>query len=678
MNPNSIPPIQIVEPSAKERRREFSQVLLGKSAGPDLQAVKARLKEIREHSVHEQASLLREFERNIKAYERVNLLSAYNAREASGYIEDIAGGTKHVVVNRSSVVINELRPGLERLGFRIVEPYFAESDHFENRIQDYWDLPNLLIKGLAGNFETSTKAAHLSLTSDQATMAKDCVAVLGVNAASAEDGSLFFLQHFSNISKSLEQASKIVLVVGLDKLVKDKEDAVFQTKCMGIFGLESMLLNLRPGQAEGDAIDNLPDSPQPVNREIHVILLDNGRSRLLGSHFEELLLCIGCKACIKQCPISRSMTRNGAVWSPKDYLFKFLLGEEQSMDTCLYCEACRVECPVDIDIPRLIWTAQAERGRSLRERLLGNPELLARLGSLAVPISNTVLNVDPGKTIIKGALGLDRKRQVPRFHRQTFKKWFVPRSAGNRKTGSRRKVAYFAGCFTNYYEPQVARALVHVLERNGLEVIVPDQKCCGMPMIANKNVSGARANAEYNIRSLAALAAKGYDIVATCPSCSLMVKREYPHLHDTDEARLVSEHLFYAEDYLMLLNRQGDLDTDLADISESVFLHVPCHLKVQDTVGDCVELLRLIPGLSVVKVNTACCGMAGYHGYKKKHSDLSMEIGGKLFEEIEAAQADRIVTSCAACKLQIAAGTGARATHPVVLLEEVYGLGGGS
>jgi len=116
------------------------------------------------------------------------------------------------------------------------------------------------------------------------------------------------------------------------------------------------------------------------------------------------------------------------------------------------------------------------------------------------------------------------------------------------------------------------------------------------------------------------------------------------------------------------------LDTDLAEISESIFYHVPCHLKVQDIVGDSLELMRLIPGLSIEKVNTACCGMAGYHGYKKVHSALSIEIGGKLFEDIRLEQADKIVTSCAACKLQIEAGTGAQAIHPIVLLQEAYGL----
>ena len=676
---SGIPSISIVEPSANERKRQFSRTLIGKGGLPDLEAIKSRLRELREYSLREHASLLEEFKDNITRYSGIQFKSADDAEEAADYIKEVALGTQNIIVNRSSIVTNELKPSLERRGFHVAEPYYAEFHFFENRIRDYWDLPHLLREDLVGSFEISTSSTDLCLLPRRKEAMKNCIAVLGVNAASAKDGSIFFLQHFSNISKSLEQARQVILIVGLDKLVKDKEDAAFQTRCMGIFGMESMLLNLRPRQTECDEIDSLPDFPELEDRTVHLILLDNGRSRILRSPFEELLLCISCKACIKQCPINRFMSKDDAVWSPKDYLFMFLLDENRSMDTCLHCEACRVECPLDIDIPRLMWMAQADHtakyGRTLRERMLGNPESLARVGSLAVPFSNAAINIDPSKTIVKEALGLDRSRRLPRFHRQPFKKWFARRDGRTGESGpSNRRLAYYVGCFANYYEPETAKALVQVLERNGFEVLLPAQKCCGLPMIASKNMEGARRNAEYNIESLAAVVAKGYDIVTACPSCSLMIKQEYPNLYDSQKARLVSEHLHYVDEYLMLLNRQGDLDTDLAEISESIFYHVPCHLKVQDIVGDSLELMRLIPGLSIEKVNTACCGMAGYHGYKKTHSDLSMEIGGKVFEDIRLEQADKIVTSCAACKLQIEAGTGAQAIHPILLLQEAYGL----
>ena len=656
----------------------MSRSLVGRAIQHDLEAIKSRLREIRQHSMAEAASLASEFKENVAAYQHAHFLSARDAEEAIACVRGIAA-TDTIVINRSSVVANELRPGLERHGFRVNLVYSAELSSFENKVRDYWDLPNLLSKGLTGAFEVSRTPEDVRLAGRDGGSVKDCVAVLGVNAASARDGSVFFLQHLSNISESLEQARQVVLVVGIDKLVKDREDAAFQTKCMGIFGMESMLLGLQPGRTETGEPDTPTVSQEPQEREVHVVLLDNGRSRISQSDFKELLLCIGCKACARQCPIHRFEGRAGAVWSPRDYLFMSLLDGKRSTAACLHCEACRVECPLSIDLPKLMWMAQADyaarHGRSFRDRVLGNPELLARVGTLAAPFSTVVANVDPGKTMIRMALGLDRKRALPRFHRRTFKKRFANRHSRDMNGESGRRVAYYVGCFSNYYEPEVAGALVDVMHRSRIRVVVPNQKCCGMPMMATQNVAGARRNAGFNIQSLAALAAEGYDIVAACPSCSLMIKREYPNMYDSYEARLVSEHVYYIDEYLALLNREGSLDTGLGELSESVFYHAPCHTKVEHSVAESLDLLRLIPGLSIDAVSSVCCGMAGYHGFKKPYSAQSMEIGGKLFEEIRLSRSSRVVTSCAACRLQIEAGASTQAVHPIKLFQEAYAIG---
>ncbi|MCX6000480.1 MAG: anaerobic glycerol-3-phosphate dehydrogenase subunit C, partial [Chloroflexi bacterium] len=669
-------PICVMEPSGRGRRRQFSRAITGQGSYTTLEDTKSRLRGIREEWLHRRVMWLEQFEGNIRAYPGVGLMSAHDAREAAAYIQRVAGNTRNIVMNRSSAIANELKPHLERGGFLVHQPYYAESEPFENQARDYWDLPNLAASGLVGDFEVTPAPLRSAVTSQSEAFARDCIAVLGVNAASAEDGSMYFLQHFSNISKSLDQASQVIIVVPLERVVGNNNDAVFQTKCMGIFGLETMLLNLRSRQPSTHGMDALPLSRGTDTRRIHVLLLDNGRSGLLNTPFEKLLLCIGCKACARQCPINGHQTASGEVWSPRDYLFTFLIGETQSTDTCLHCEACRVECPLSIDIPGLMWKAQAERAtshrRTLGERLLGDMETMAKAGSLFAPISGLLTRNEPSRTLVSMMLGMDRDRRLPEFHRQGLKGWFARKTTAHNASGSGRKVAYFTGCFANYCEPELGKALVTILERNGVTVVVPHQKCCGMPMMANKNVSGARRNAQYNVAHLAQIAADGYEIVTACPSCSLMIRREYPSLLDSDQARSVSQHVHYVDEYLMSMHRKGILNTDLAGISESILYHVPCHLKVQDTVEDSLSLLALIPGLRTVKVSTACCGMGGFHGHKKAHSRLSMEIGGGLFQDVMAAHADRVVTGCAACKLQVEAGSHARVTHPVILIEEAY------
>lgn len=234
------------------------------------------------------------------------------------------------------------------------------------------------------------------------------------------------------------------------------------------------------------------------------------------------------------------------------------------------------------------------------------------------------------------------------------------------------KIIYFAGCFANYYDPEIGKALIEVMERNGIEVVVPEQKCCGMPMMANSNVKGAAKNFNYDVKSLARAASPGYDIITTCPSCNLMLRKEGLPFFDSEEARFVSSHVYDAGEYLLRLYNQGRLDTHFREIPLKVFYHNPCHLKVQNITKEPVALLKLIPGLEVSRVNTSCCGMGGSYGMKKENYGLSVEIARKVWEEVKSTEEDRVVTECGGCSLQIEAGTGIKGVHPIILLNEAY------
>ena len=102
-----------------------------------------------------------------------------------------------------------------------------------------------------------------------------------------------------------------------------------------------------------------------------------------------------------------------------------------------------------------------------------------------------------------------------------------------------KKVAYYPGCFTNYYYPEVGKAVVKVLHKNEVELTVPDQVCCALPMIAKGNIKGAHMDMRDNIKILSRLVLDGYAIITTCTSCALMIKRDYPLLIGSEEARLV-------------------------------------------------------------------------------------------------------------------------------------------
>lgn len=237
---------------------------------------------------------------------------------------------------------------------------------------------------------------------------------------------------------------------------------------------------------------------------------------------------------------------------------------------------------------------------------------------------------------------------------------------------SNKKVALYTGCFNNYYYPEVGKATVKVLNKNGIDVVVPDQVCCGLPMMAKGNTNGAYKNMEYNTRVISQLVLDGYALITPCSSCSLFIKRDYPLLLGSEKAKLVSQNMYHFSEYLLKLHKIGGLNTNFQPIYQTVFYHTPCHLRAQEIGNVTVELLQLIPGITIAQVSNECCGMGGAYGYEKANYRLAKEIGNKLFSEIKENPTDRIITDCGGCKLQIEASTGVKVDHPVLLLQEAY------
>jgi glycerol-3-phosphate dehydrogenase subunit C len=232
-------------------------------------------------------------------------------------------------------------------------------------------------------------------------------------------------------------------------------------------------------------------------------------------------------------------------------------------------------------------------------------------------------------------------------------------------------VVYFTGCFADYYGPETGKSFVEVMEKNGFGVVLPETKCCGMPQMANSNFEGARKNFEANVRALAEAAAPGHDILTTCPSCNMMVRREGLSFFESEEARFVSERVYDACEYLWRLHPSGRLNTGFGRLNLRVFYHNPCHLKVQE-IRAAAALLGLVPGVELAATNTNCCGMGGSYGMKRQNYERSVAIAGKVWEEVKASRAEVVATDCGGCGLQIQAGTGAEIRHPLAILNAAY------
>jgi glycerol-3-phosphate dehydrogenase subunit C len=163
-------------------------------------------------------------------------------------------------------------------------------------------------------------------------------------------------------------------------------------------------------------------------------------------------------------------------------------------------------------------------GLGLGLRLLNDVRLLGRLGGLFPRLANFFAQTPPWAPWIKRLLGMHPDRRVPRFPNQNFPHWAKARGGFPKTAASGRKVAYFVGCSATYLFPEVAKATVEVLERNGVAVHVPEQKCCGIPALMEGDRDTAFANVRFNMERLLECIDAGYDLMFSCPSCCYMHK----------------------------------------------------------------------------------------------------------------------------------------------------------
>jgi glycerol-3-phosphate dehydrogenase subunit C len=228
----------------------------------------------------------------------------------------------------------------------------------------------------------------------------------------------------------------------------------------------------------------------------------------------------------------------------------------------------------------------------------------------------------------------------------------------------------------NYFEPAVGETTVAVLERNGFEVIIPEQGCCGLPLQSNGNFDAARRYARDLVKRLKPYADKGYDIISSSTSCGMMLKREYREILDLDDAgfRSVSNRTFDICEYLLELHLHGELDTNFHEANQTLAYHAPCQQRAHGIGKPALDLLALIPGLKVIEMTADCCGTAGTYGYKKEKYGIAMAVGEKLFRDIQSVGSPLSACDSETCRWQIEHGTGLPSVHPIMLLAKAYGI----
>ena len=392
-------------------------------------------------------------------------------------------------------------------------------------------------------------------------------------------------------------------------------------------------------------------------------------------------ICSGCRRCLPLCPSFKVMfDRLDTEAVDGDVLKLPAKDVKEVVDLCYQCKLCYNHCPYtpphrwQVDFPRLMLRSRSaearQKGVTLQDRFLGNTELVGRLGSMTAPLSNWASSLPPHRALMQAVVGIHKDRQLPPFHRETFSAWFDRRKAPSFQPQAR--VALFATCSVEFNDPATGKAAVAVLERNGVDVSLPEQRCCGMPYLDGGAVKEAKGLIAGNVKSLAEAVRQGREIVVPGPTCSYMLKQEYPWLDGSEDANLVAGHTRDLFEYLAGLHAAGKLDTRFPKPPRKIAYQLPCHLKAQNMGTKSADVLRLT-GAEVETIEK-CSAVDGTWGMKKEYFQLSMKLAEPLFKGVREAGADCVATDCPLAALQIKQGTGLEARHPISILAEAYGM----
>lgn len=403
--------------------------------------------------------------------------------------------------------------------------------------------------------------------------------------------------------------------------------------------------------------------------------------------------CVKCNICTSMCPVSQvtPLFPGPKYTGPQAQRLRSGPSPDRSVDYCSGCGICSQVCPHGVKIAEINAKARhamyQERGIPLRNQIIARPDVLGRLASPLAPVVNLAMRLPGARQAMEAMLHIHQAAPMPSFSFETFPGWFrnrlrQPPSSDDpsRNQGTPldvtlpEAIVYYHGCATQFYEPRIGKAAVKVLERNGYRVIVPNQGCCGLPLMSNGNFEAAREYVRFNVAHLLPYARQGIPIVATSSSCSLMLKREVREILDMqdEDTALVSAHLYDICEFLLLRLAIDRLDTGFQAIPLRVPYHAPCQLRGHGFGKPALTLLQLIPELEIIEMTAACCGTAGTYGYKQEKYEIAMAVGEELFAAIQSTNPHLSACDSETCRWQIVHGTHLPAVHPIELLAAAY------
>lgn len=322
-----------------------------------------------------------------------------------------------------------------------------------------------------------------------------------------------------------------------------------------------------------------------------------------------------------------------------------------AMQLCVGCKACKSECPMSIDMAKMKTEVQAARvaahGLTLRERLIATLPRVAPLASRLAPLANFALKH-------ANLVGFGASNRLPKFQKR-----FTGPMDGD--------VLLFADTFNCHFDPETLGAAQRVIERSGRSVGVisaPGRAlCCGRTYLASGMTDRAMAEMRRTTDAFRAALDAGKTIIGLEPSCTLMFRDEIVNLIPEWTAEMGAQILTFAE----YISQNPPKDAALPDTQ--VLVHGHCHQKALGVAQATVDALNAIDGAVASMIESSCCGMAGAFGYQPETEDVSRQMAElSLAPAVRAASEETLIVADGfSCRCQIK-DTAAREAHSLAVV----------
>ncbi|SEB80367.1 hypothetical protein SAMN04489761_1817 [Tenacibaculum sp. MAR_2009_124] len=343
---------------------------------------------------------------------------------------------------------------------------------------------------------------------------------------------------------------------------------------------------------------------------------------------------------------------------------------KQVLDLCLSCKACASECPSNVDIASMkaefLYQYQETNGYSFRSKLFANNAKYNKLGSKLPLLTNFFTNT----LLAKKVMGVAPERTVPKLAKQSLKAWFK----NYEETTSEKVVYLFNDEFTNYYDTEIGKDAVFVLEKLGYQIKISNHEESGRSYISKGFLKEAKVIANKNVSIFKDLITENAPLIGIEPSAILTFRDEYIRLADDKEsAQRIANNTFTIEEFLANEYEKNHIEVSLfTNETKDLKIHGHCHQKALSSTYSSFKVLNIPKNFKVTIMNTGCCGMAGSFGYEKEHYQVSMQVGeDTLFPKVRNCDKDtEIVAAGTSCRHQIYDGTYRIAKHPISILKE--------